>query len=393
MKFSILNKSRAVGNLAKQLSAYILMASVVLLTPMMVQAEKPSAAGEVKSSPLEVVGVDSIGVVVEDVNRAARHYNDLLNINHWRFTDMDVENSDGSSAGAAIRIARGQFKNKTIELIQPLYGDSAFSRYLTTHGAGLFHLGVDSKILESMPRLKEFAVFAQAKADVSHAPGFNKPSQAKWINSWDKLGVNFKLQMNGPEQGKDSSEQDKSSWGELTLSKNDKLTPLLKDSRITQLGVVVADTMVTAKNWRHYIGLAPWLFVDFKPPATSNGFYHGVHGDAYSHVNIGYGQWKDLQIELLQSVAGPTPHRDYLRSKGQGAHHLSLGRLPQHDDLSQFYQQDAKLELQMQSDNGGPGRTASYMSSEAELGFVLEFTAAFKGLGTLTVSGQLGPEK
>lgn len=390
MKFSILNKSRAVGNLAKQLSAYILMAGVFLLTPMMAHAE---SASESKISPLEAVGVDSIGVVVEDVNRAARHYNDLLNINHWRFTDMDVENSDGSSAGAAIRIARGQFKNKTIELIQPLYGDSAFSRYLTTHGAGLFHLGVDSKILESMPRLKEFAVFAQAKADVSHAPGFNKPSQAKWINSWDKLGVNFKLEASSLERDEDSPEQDKSSWGELTLSKNDKLTPLLKDSRITQLGVVVADTMVTAKNWRHYIGLAPWLFVDFKPPATSNGFYHGVHGDAYSHVNIGYGQWKDLQIELLQSVAGPTPHRDYLRSKGQGAHHLSLGRLPQHDDLSQFYQQDAKLELQMQSDNGGPGRTASYMSSEAELGFVLEFTAAFKGLGTLTVSGQLGPEK
>ena len=188
MKFSILSKSRAVGNIVKQLSAYILMASVALLAPMMVQAEKSSAASEVKASPLEAIVVDSIGVVVEDVNRAARHYNDLLNINHWRFTDMDVENSDGSSAGAAIRVARGQFKNKTIELIQPLYGDSAFSRYLTTHGAGLFHLGVDSNMLEAMPRMKEFVVIVQAKADISHAPGFNKPSQAKWINSWDKLG-------------------------------------------------------------------------------------------------------------------------------------------------------------------------------------------------------------
>lgn len=312
-----------------------------------------------------------IGIVVEDMQSSIGHYHQLFNIQDWKVVDLNT--SEG-----AVRSAQGVFKGKTIELLQPLYGKSLAATFLSNHGPGIFHLDVKNTLA-----LKDVEVIEQASADKSHRPKANPAGdyQLSWFDSYADLGIYIKKSNRPLEAGE--------FWGNQSLA---AVELPLQTARVQQLGIVVPDAVATAKEWQRIVGLMPWVFVDFKPPMTSNGQYRGAHGDSYSHVKIGYGQLHDLQIELLEPVAGPTPHRDYLRAYGQGAHHLSLGRLPEHDQLSSHYQ-SLSLPLQMQSDNGGEGRTATYIGTEAELGWVLEFTRAFTGLGTLKVVGQMGMPK
>lgn len=346
--------------MVKQIKHFALI-SLFALSSSLLAAVNSDAA---KSSP--VVG---LGVVVEDIQRATEHYNSLLGINIWEMVDVNTEQG-------AVRIARGMIKGKSIELLQPLYGDSLASEFLNSHGPGLFHLELKRNF--SIKHAKKIDS-AEAENNFIQAP--ESPYAMTWFDTYKTLGVYIK------QTNRDVTEKD--FWGLKTLIPQQ--IPLT-NSFVQQLGIVVKDAEATAKEWQKIIGLKPWVFVDFKPPMTSNGQYLGAKGSAYSHVHVAYGQLQDLQIELLEPVAGPTPHRDYLRVRGQGAHHISLGRVKSHDELSEYYQK-LGLAVQMQSDNGGDGRTATYMATEQELAWVIELTRPFTGLGSLKIVKTLGMPK
>ncbi|GAA6151347.1 VOC family protein [Pseudoteredinibacter isoporae] len=311
-----------------------------------------------------------VGVVVDDIPSALPAYQQALGIKQWKYIDLNV-------ASGAIRMARAEFKGKHFDLLQPLYGQSKVADFLAQRGPGIFHVQVAPDYLQDQAA-KRLATLEMATSDNSHLTN-SKPYQQTWLDSYAQLGVYLSSSESSPKKNQ--------FWGVADVTEEQASAPL-DNARLAQIGIVVASADKTAKAWKQLLGLGPWLFVDFKPPMTSNGQYLGAVGQAYSEVHVAYGQWFDLQIELLQPVAGPTPHRDYLRRYGNGAHHFSLGRLPEHDQL-QAHLQSAGIQLQMQSDNGGEGRTATYMASEKELGWVLEFTKAFKGLGSLKVVKQL----
>lgn len=311
-----------------------------------------------------------VGVVVNDIPAALPAYQQALGITQWKYMDVNLESG-------AVRIARAQFKGKHFDLLQPLYGESKVADFLSQRGPGIFHIQVAPEYLQDKAA-NQLPVLERASADNSHLKN-SEPYQQTWLDSYAQLGVYLSTAAKAP-----SNDQ---FWGIANLNAQENQAPL-DNARLAQIGIIVSSADKTAKAWKKLLGLGPWVFVDFKPPMTSNGQYLGAVGQAYSEVHVGYGQWFDLQIELLQPVAGPTPHRDYLRKHGDGAHHFSLGRLPEHDQL-QAHLMSSGIALQMQSDNGGEGRTATYMASEKEMGWVLEFTKAFRGLGTLKIVKQL----
>lgn len=346
--------------ISKQITCFVLISLLAMSSSLFAAV----TANSTTSSP--VVG---LGVVVEDIQRATEHYNQLLGINVWQMVDVNTEQG-------AVRIAKGMLKGKSIELLQPLYGESLASSFLSRHGPGLFHLELAKDFT-----LNNAVKVDSAKAENDHRLNPQGPYSVTWFDTYKALGIYIK------QANRETVSQD--FWGLSTLAPQQ--IPL-SNSFMQQLGIVVKDAEATAKQWQKIMGLKPWVFVDFKPPMTSNGQYLGAKGSGYSHVHVAYGQLQDLQIELLQPVAGPTPHRDYLRASGQGAHHISLGRVKSHDQLSQHYQQ-LGMAVQMQSDNGGEGRTATYMATEKELAWVLELTRPFTGLGNLKVVKTLGMPK
>ena len=306
--------------------------------------------------------IQEIGIAVTDVQLASREYSRLLGIAQWQYSDLYAE---GDAAFPAVRMASGNFGNTRIALLQPLAGESPLKTHLQQHGSGIFHLGLMKSAQKKRPPAKAFGL--------SDRQGY----RAQWLDTYETLGVNLLL-MEGDAVA---------SWGTLNYPAANQLS---NDKRVVQLGLISGDLQTQAMAFFQQLGIGPWLVVDFKAPHITHAFYLGASAkdDTHIHIKVAYATWGDLQLELLMPVEGPSPHRDFLISHGAGAHHLSLGPVADHDTLVASYQQ-AGIEVQLQSDNGGEGRTATYLDTLKPLAFVLELPRPYQGPGTLPVLGTI----
>lgn len=76
---------------------------------------------------------DHLGIVVKDINEAARLYEDMLGLRSW---DNGIV-EDTENGVLLLSLPTG---NTFIELIQPTKPDNRFARHLEERGEGLFHL-------------------------------------------------------------------------------------------------------------------------------------------------------------------------------------------------------------------------------------------------------------
>lgn len=313
------------------------------------------AQGEKTSRVIE------IGVAVNDIQSATKKYQQIMGISHWQIADIFP--ADTKQQLPSVRVARGVFGDLQIALLQPLAGDSLVKSHLAKNGSSIFHLGISGLI-----DIKEFK-----HESVNTRQNFS----GSWIDSYAELGVNLFVH--------ETDFLAVDYWGETQLDKS----PINNEPRrVLHLGIVTNDIVENAMSFLNRLGVGPWLRVDFKDPHLSNSQYIGAKGEIVPFIKIAYAMWGDLQIELLEPVSGVSPHRDFLISHGTGAHHLKIDSTKDHDQLVQHYLNNG-LSILMQSDNGGTGRTATYMNTVDELGFVLELTRGHTGLGTLPIVGSI----
>jgi hypothetical protein len=308
-----------------------------------------------------VAGPQEVGIAVNNIHRATRQYQKIMGISQWQY--QDLYNSDGDKKLPSVRLAKAQFGDKHIALLQPLAGPSLVKTHLKKYGPGIFHIAIqgDNQTLAAYP--------SQIVSDKMGA-------KAKWFDTYADFGVNIFSYEEGTVF---------TSWG---TTDNTITAALSYDPHIFQLGIVTNDLTKIALSYFDKLGIGPWLLVDFKGKHLTNAQYLGAKGNVRPHIKVAYAMWGNLQLELLMPISGPSPHRDFLISQGSGAHHLSYGPIEAHDQIvMDLSKQD--IPIQMQSDNGGVGRTATYMDTLEQLGFVLELTRPFKGSGTLPMVGTI----
>lgn len=89
---------------------------------------------------------------------------------------------------------------------------------------------------------------------------------------------------------------------------------------VIQLAWVTDDLAATETLLREQFGVGAWTRIPdvrFGPDATT---LRGEPVDCTLHVSLGYAG--DLQLELIEPVAGPSIHREFLDRHGPGLHHL-----------------------------------------------------------------------
>lgn len=334
------------------------MKNIFLLLVLTLSASLTSFSG---ANAASVEAPQEIGIAVRNIHKATIQYQQLMGISDWEYQDLYNVNSD--SKFPSIRLARAQFGDKRIALIQPLAGSSIVKTHLEKHGESIFHVAIQG----DNDALKAYR--SQTVTD-----GFG--AHATLIDTYADLGINIFSY---------DADSVLSSWGR---TKNNRTTTVTYDHHVFQLGIVSNDLTKNAMSYFEKLGVGPWLVVDFKGEHISNGQYLGAKGNVQPHIKVAYAMWGSLQLELLMPVSGPSPHRDFLITKGFGAHHLSYGPIDAHDEVVADLTKQG-IAIQMQSDNGGAGRTATYMDTLEELGFVLELTRPFKGSGTLPIAGTI----
>jgi len=94
---------------------------------------------------LRLKSIDQVCVVVRDIQKAVEQYWGILGIGPWsiytfappRLTDTTVR---GKSKRFSMKIALALVGSMTVELIQPLEGESIYKEFLDEKGEGLHHI-------------------------------------------------------------------------------------------------------------------------------------------------------------------------------------------------------------------------------------------------------------
>lgn len=88
-----------------------------------------------------------------------------------------------------------------------------------------------------------------------------------------------------------------------------------------QAGYVVRE-VDAAEEWFQRVMGVPSFFRMENVPFGEGCSYRGRPADAVAHLSIGY--LGETQIELIESVRGPSIYTEFLERKGPGLHHLAF---------------------------------------------------------------------
>jgi len=98
------------------------------------------------------------------------------------------------------------------------------------------------------------------------------------------------------------------------------------------LGVVVEDLDKAKEFLSRVLGLGPWQVIDFAP--TKDELFIGEP----FRLRIAVAELAPLALELVQPLEGKSIWSEFLKSKGEGLHHIAF-TVPNWDEMVQIMEQ------------------------------------------------------
>ena len=306
-----------------------------------------------------------LGFVVRDVVKTAKRYAEILGIGPWNFIDGEARDyilydKTLRDMDCCLRLAMADLGKIQIELIQPICGPSTHMSFLKEKGEGIHHVsfGVVEGHDKIISGLMDSGIGIEMQGLVGDVNTFTYMSTQK------ALGTVFEV-VNPLFSGAALPV-----WG--TLDPPDTGAIDIKGKEIKQVGIVVEDAEQTAKNYWDLLGVGPWTLIDFKPPHVGKGTFHGIEiqDNVNVHIKAAIAQLGELQIELLQPVEGPSTHREFLKTRGQGIHHVSFDQI---DDFDEMVSGFKRIGIETESSGLlGESITFGYMATQNDLGTIFE---------------------
>ena len=145
----------------------------------------------------------------------------------------------------------------------------------------------------------------------------------------------------------------------------------------TQIGVVVRDLDHSVKVLQEVFGLGPFRIIDWPPAdrADMQKFYYGQPADFTARM--AFADLGSAELELIQPKEGQSIWADFLRTHGEGIHHIRFNVddvAPVIDYLSQHHIPPAQHGSGLR-----PGTTWVNFATEDQVGFIIEIMNAIPG--------------
>jgi catechol 2,3-dioxygenase-like lactoylglutathione lyase family enzyme len=143
----------------------------------------------------------------------------------------------------------------------------------------------------------------------------------------------------------------------------------LLGARPSQIGIVVHDVREAAARYGKLWGIEDWIFAENGPQNLHGMHYRGKPADSLMRLAF---SGSDPQLELLQTLEGPSIQADWLERRGEGLHHLGVIVASVDETIAQMAAAGIAC-VQGGYGFGADGSGAfAYFDTEAELGFLLE---------------------
>jgi hypothetical protein len=135
---------------------------------------------------------------------------------------------------------------------------------------------------------------------------------------------------------------------------------------ITQAGLVVGDLERSMERYWRLLGIGPWRIYTYAPPRLRDSMVRGQRIDVAFRIALA--EAGPVGLELIQPLEGPSIHREFLETRGEGMHHLQSPVENIEASLAAF--QALGIDV-LQSGRWGEGEFY-YLDTERLLGFPYE---------------------
>jgi methylmalonyl-CoA/ethylmalonyl-CoA epimerase len=244
--------------------------------------------------------VTHVGVVVRDVEKAAKAWADVFGVEVSPITEtkpIPLAKGQRGDKNAHTKVAKVRFNNMTVELEQPVGGASPWRDFLDKYGEGIHHLAFDVPDLENHVRLLE-------SKGGKRTLGENGGRQA-FVDAMPQYGLYFEL----------TKSQNAAPLG----TPGPAATHGMKDP--ARIGVMVRDGDAFRAR---YVEL---FDVPVNPAVETKGrvlqFPKDFTGDPQASNREIYVPLDNFWVNLIQPVGGKSPWRD-LVDKREGGHYFNF---------------------------------------------------------------------
>lgn len=279
-------------------------------------------------------GLIHLGVVVRDVRASAEKLARIYGIVHWDVAICDERRLTrsavrGFASPSSFIVATGTCQTDTgavkFALVQPLAGWSIFAEFLLTRGEGVHHICTASITADEFDRLRPW--LADKGVAIAQSGRIDDALDFHFLDTRTQLG-GFYVQINCPSAAGSRDMGIDETW-DLTDHVPPE-GPVLPLNEFRHFGVVVEDLMARVVAWRDLFGLEHWEFRNWRtePGSLRNSTYNGAPVE-HAYFTTMMTLAPNLGFELIQPTFGPSHYReDYLRTIGEGVHHLFTATLP-----------------------------------------------------------------
>ncbi len=137
------------------------------------------------------------------------------------------------------------------------------------------------------------------------------------------------------------------------------------------VGYVVADVEANAERYRQALGIENFRIYDFVPDRV---WASGRELSACT-LRIAIGSIKnDVKIELIQPVAGDTPHARFLKEKGEGVHHIAFYSKDYEEWLAFYKSRGAQIVFEAETEDDVIGYRRSFYAQVTGMVGLIEIT-------------------
>jgi methylmalonyl-CoA/ethylmalonyl-CoA epimerase len=139
--------------------------------------------------------LSQLGIVVHDVEKAAKYYESILGVEPFYIYQMELEKHwyFGKPSPFKAIMGKSQWNNIELELVHPLVKESLHYEYLQKCGEGLQHLGFDVADFDSVHKRFLKAGFEAVMFGESYYPAYDGWVKAAYYDTYKVGGIAFEV--------------------------------------------------------------------------------------------------------------------------------------------------------------------------------------------------------
>ncbi len=138
------------------------------------------------------------------------------------------------------------------------------------------------------------------------------------------------------------------------------------------VGYVVDDVEANAEKYRRSLGIENFMIYNFTPDNVWSDEQR-LPGGCTLRIAIGSIK-NEVKIELIQPIAGDTPHARFLREKGPGIHHVAFYTKDYDEWRAYFKDKGAKFAFEAETEDEIIGYRRSFYAQVPDMVGLIEIT-------------------